>query len=1027
MALPALAFWTKKLSPEQYNTSVRSALAGTVSGVESHLRTVTSTLTPQTSAMDAIAAERHATAQAFSARWQMTQGPYPWNDVTVPSNLLERLRTSGKAWFPSGKEAQRQKESRWVGQRLFELDNALHAQLRTFGAAWNRALPAQVRSPSKAVAPIIDGIADGARRLDQVNPGEGPLVLQVGTAAWALDAVIPQLSGTALGSTVVEAVPRPEAFPALIDLVRDGGFATDHRTTIESAVVRLLALLPAGRLTVHLFDPVKVGASLKFLSDLSDSTRAAIADVRVVNADLEPLLDDLTRHVARVTQQYLGSRHTSLAEYNRAAGEVAEAYRLLVLMDFPSGRVDDEVMRKLATLVTAGPACGLFVLILSPDPAGNSFGLPLLRHETWTPTDQIIPGMRGIVPTVPGSSAQPSVDAFRSNDWRRYIGLSPRVFWRGSEWSPSSAAEVGRLVQRLDAEIGNAKPRSITPAATAKRLRALPGRGHDADPDNPATWWRKEATHGIEATIGVTGDREVAMLELESAGSEPGILIGGQPGTGKSVLLHAFICDLVRNYSPRDLELYLLDPKEGVEFAVYASGSLPHAKVITVKAPPESTILVLQDLLDQIAARGELFRTTPMASGATPDKLDDYLTAPGAKPLPRIVAVVDEFQALLNTGDDDGSMRASRLLDDVIRKGRAFGIHLVLATQSLQGITHLPAAVTNMIVSKVALRLSEDDSRLFLGPQNLDAAKLGKGSGAAILKRPAVEREIQITNETKDSAHRTTKALVAKLSRSRRPTVLDFSRLRPPSKLSAKDDGPTGLSLPVARGLGVLERVSALLPVNDDGHLLVVAGPGRGSTGANLGVLSAMLATCVTAKIPFDLVDFGDMQTPFDLALRDIQRVVAHPHRRFARRNLFELYLDEAIALAQQRGSTARTRKVLFLTNTHRNRDLLDGGDSAYKLAELLAIAATARVHVVLHSDTGAAASRLLSQADLLRSFGARLFARMDADSSYHLLGTNEADRLGEHELLLWDQSGAKTKGVTFAPFGPAAWQRIAQ
>lgn len=1033
MALPTLAYWVKKQTPDDYIAAIRRGLVGTVSGIEAHLSKVTRELDARAESVNAIIAERDAISQAFAARWNGTvPSAQDFPSVLPPSDLMQRLRIGRMPWFQSGKEALRQRESQWVSQRLFELEGLLVDELRSVADTWSRALPAKVASPVSQPPELIAGIQDFAHDLDRANPGEGPLVIQVGEAAWAVDVVVPHLGSAAVsGLTTQKAAGLTSASPfaTLVDLVQDGGLATDHRTSVESAVVRLLALLPAGQLKVHLFDPVKVGASLKFLSDLGDATRAVIADVRVVAADLEPLLDDLTRHVARVTQQYLGSRHSSLEEYNRAAGEVAEAYHLLVLMDFPTGRVDDDVMRKLDTLVKAGPTCGVFTLILSSDPSRYSFGLPVLRNEVWDDPAKMIPRMRGVLPTLPSGSSQVTVDNIRSKDWRRYILLRPIVFWRGSPWSPSTSSEVRRLVARLDRDVSGAKPRSISPAATAKRLQAMPGRGRDASPDDPSTWWRKSAAQGVEAAIGVTGDRDVATVVFESAGSEPGLIIGGQPGTGKSVLLHALICDLIRNYSPHDLELYLLDPKQGVEFNVYAMGKLPHAKVITVNSPPESTILVLEDLIEQIAERGELFRNTRTPSGANPDKLDDYLSVPGVRPLPRIVAVIDEFQLLLNTGSDDTSMRASDLLDRTIREGRAFGVHLVLATQSLQGIRHLPAAVTNMIGSKIVLRVSEDDSRIFLGPQDLDAARLGKGSGKAILKRPGIDkREIQVTNETKASAHKTVKALALKASNPRRPKVLDFSRLRPPTKLSAKSDGANGLQLLVARGMGVSESVMAHLPPSDDGHLLVVAGSGRGGISSlSIGTLSAMLATCVVAKISFDVVDFGDMQTPFDIALGKIQKVIASPQRRFARRNLFESYLDEARMLAQQSGTRASTRRVLFLTNTHRSRDLIDGRDVTYKLSELLEVAATGRVHVVLHSDTGAAASRILSKADMLCQFGARLFARMDADSSYQLLGSNEAERLVGDELLLWEQTGEKTKAVSFAPFDAKAWARIAQ
>ena len=57
-------------------------------------------------------------------------------------------------------------------------------------------------------------------------------------------------------------------------------------------------------------------------------------------------------------------------------------------------------------------------------------------------------------------------------------------------------------------------------------------------------------------------------------------LVAGKTGSGKSTLLHALITQLALNYSPDEVELYLVDFKKGVEFKTYATHGLPHARAI---------------------------------------------------------------------------------------------------------------------------------------------------------------------------------------------------------------------------------------------------------------------------------------------------------------------------------------------------------------------------------------------------------------------------------------------------------------
>ena len=87
-----------------------------------------------------------------------------------------------------------------------------------------------------------------------------------------------------------------------------------------------------------------------------------------------------------------------------------------------------------------------------------------------------------------------------------------------------------------------------------------------------------------------------------------GALLVGRPGSGKSTLLHTFIAGITTMYGPEELELHLIDFKEGVEFKVYAANSLPHARTVAIESDREFGVSVLQAIQAELAWRGSLLR-----------------------------------------------------------------------------------------------------------------------------------------------------------------------------------------------------------------------------------------------------------------------------------------------------------------------------------------------------------------------------------------------------------------------------------
>ena len=132
--------------------------------------------------------------------------------------------------------------------------------------------------------------------------------------------------------------------------------------------------------------------------------------------------------------------------------------------------------------------------------------------------------------------------------------------------------------------------------------------------------------------------------------------------------------------------------KKGVEFKAYASLSLPHARVIAVESEREFGLSVLQRLDAELSRRGELYRAAGVndlasyrdyARRGLPSPSGGGVGGEGALPyLPRIMLIVDEFQEFF-IEDDKIAQEAALLLDRLVRQGRAFGMHVLLGSQTI--------------------------------------------------------------------------------------------------------------------------------------------------------------------------------------------------------------------------------------------------------------------------------------------------------------------------------------------------------
>lgn len=239
---------------------------------------------------------------------------------------------------------------------------------------------------------------------------------------------------------------------------------------------------------------------------------------------------------------------------------------------------------------------------------------------------------------------------------------------------------------------------------------------------NARQW--KLATEPLSFAVGKDIAGEAVIGELNKM---PHLLIAGQTGSGKSVMINTLLTSLLYRNSPSDMRLILVDPKQ-VEMAPYED--IPHllAPIIT---EPEKTISALKWAVNEMERRYDLLAEQKIRD------IRSYNAKMSEEAMPYIVIVIDELADLMMVAARDVEALVVRLA----QKARAVGIHLVLATQrpSVDVITglikaNIPARVAFTVASQV-------DSRTIL--DQIGAEKL-LGQGDMLLLTPQMNKPKRI-------------------------------------------------------------------------------------------------------------------------------------------------------------------------------------------------------------------------------------------------------------------------------------------
>lgn len=213
-------------------------------------------------------------------------------------------------------------------------------------------------------------------------------------------------------------------------------------------------------------------------------------------------------------------------------------------------------------------------------------------------------------------------------------------------------------------------------------------------------FWTKSSQHEVSVPVGWDINHKEVCFEIGNEQNHT--LICGHSGSGKSNFLHVLIQNLAFYYAPNEIQLFLLDYKEGVEFNAYTDPILDHARLVSVASSVGFGVSFLSWLCDEIKKRSELFKQFKVKD------LSDYRKH---EKMPRLIVVVDEFQVLFS--DNESTKAVEGHLNTLLKKGRSYGVHLVLATQTMRG-TDINPSFKAQIANRIALPMDADDSTKIL-------------------------------------------------------------------------------------------------------------------------------------------------------------------------------------------------------------------------------------------------------------------------------------------------------------------------
>ena len=815
---------------------------------------------------------------------------------------------------------------------------------------------------------------------------------------------LPQSPELALPGAARLQAPAALIFPkhGSLLLETDGGMETPVVATLNQCLLRRLAGTPPGRISLTLIEPVTLGQSFAALMHLGDHEESLInRRIWTQRDQIEKRLSELSEHIEKVIQMYLRNDYETITEYNEKAGSIAEKFHILVITDFPA-TISETAAADLRSILSSGPRCGVYTFI----------------HR---------------------NRSQPLPDGLSEADLTSHM---VRIRYQHDQWhlDGMEATDPIRLAMEPppDPKQLQALIEAIGKASASSSRVEVPFSQIAPSPDER---WQLETVEELRIPIGRTGATKKQLLAI-GKGTRQHALFAGKTGSGKSTLFHVIITNLALACSPDQVEFYLIDFKKGVEFKCYANQQLPHARVVAIESDREFALSVLQRVDAELKRRGDLFRKAGVQD------LAGYQGTPDAEPMPRSLLLIDEFQEFF-VEEDSVAQEASLLFDRIVRQGRAFGIHVLLGSQTLGGAYSLARATLGQMAIRVALQCNEADALLIMDENN-PAPRLLSRPGEGIyndaggaLEGNSPFQVVWLPEPERDELLKEIRQLGnARGFEKRRPTVFEGNA---PAAIEendpladALDSEPEKAPATARIWLGTPNAIKGPteLPfTRQSGHHALMIGAPQGvmQNLTQLALLS-LAAQHPADKAKFYVLRAGSSDSTEIRALQQLLEQLPHESRlvRPADINglMTEFSEEQQRRLESDDDPEEQPRWFLFIHGLQQFKKLrpedqfaFDLGDVSEdakiggKFQELLNEGSSVGLHLFASIDTLNNVNRSLNRK-ALAEFSLRILFQMSANDSATLIDSPKASTLGLHRAILYNENEGTLE--TFRPYGEA-------
>lgn len=430
----------------------------------------------------------------------------------------------------------------------------------------------------------------------------------------------------------------------------------------DSMVTRMLMAFPAGFLRLSILDPTSMGEE-RFTKMMNGCEELYSKKVYTNSSEIDKHLEILTNRIRDIKSNF-SRTETSLVLHNKQA--IKQSYELVILYDPFNER--PHYTAHLKNLMANGISAGIYVLIIQSDHLKSEvlkdFEFDSFSGAIEVNEEQITVHKSGIKWTDKG---------FAGGDLD-VCNTLPTVASKSELIDPIDMTNEKSLAYEYYVALSKGWKKA-TKSLTTKQWEDWSESYDEAD---VACW-----TKGIKVPIGINADnKDEVYFRVEGGNTYAHSFVQGMTGSGKSKFLSGVISSITMKYSPKAVQMYLFDFKDGKAFECYMG--VPHMRwLVTTQADKTMFLSVLKDLVAEQKYRSELF------SSAKVGELEAYnkkMLEQGKECLPRLLLVVDECQDIYKSTKSSLNSKQkeiNQIFEEIAKKYRAFGIHLLLASQQI--------------------------------------------------------------------------------------------------------------------------------------------------------------------------------------------------------------------------------------------------------------------------------------------------------------------------------------------------------